>query len=338
MKISQATVDQAKASLETSLANLNYAEIRSPVDGIVINRKIEPGQTVAAQFQTPELFIIAPGMRKEMHVHASVDEADIGLIKQARKKKYPVTFTVSTLSRQAVLRIDSRNPPQFDDGTERRDLSGRRLDAESRSGAVAGNDGEPLVQVDQQEEHPRIPNAALRKLSPAPKQVRPEDLPILEGRAEQKSEAERTSHPWTPSPSPNGRGWKERIRRHVWVVEGDLLRAVPVTTGLTTVAFDADGAGEFEGPGGCCGHRRATSEPDLDMVGAVCVDAAPSGLDPPRARRELRRHGTVDGRGNQRLVSGVQGVSSSWLMGFGESVLEMISPVTIRIALGVGKE
>ena len=89
LKMAQATVDQAKASLETSLANLNYAEIRSPVDGIVINRKIDPGQTVAAQFQTPELFIVAPDIRKEIHVHASVDEADIGLIKQAQKKKYP---------------------------------------------------------------------------------------------------------------------------------------------------------------------------------------------------------------------------------------------------------
>ena len=94
LKISEATVDQAKASLETSSANLNYAEIRSPVDGIVINRKVELGQTVAAQFQTPELFILAPEMRKEMHVNASVDEADIGLIKQAQQKNYPVTFTV----------------------------------------------------------------------------------------------------------------------------------------------------------------------------------------------------------------------------------------------------
>src|ERR1700733_12551150 len=94
LKVAEATVDQARASLDTSLANLNYTEIRSPVDGIVINRKIEPGQTLAAQFQTPELFIVAPDMRKEIHVHASVDEADIGLIKDAQKKNYPVTFTV----------------------------------------------------------------------------------------------------------------------------------------------------------------------------------------------------------------------------------------------------
>ena len=78
----------------TSEANLDYTEIRSPVDGIVIDRKIDPGQTVAATFQTPELFIVAPDMRKEMHVFASVDEADIGLIRDAQESGQPVRFTV----------------------------------------------------------------------------------------------------------------------------------------------------------------------------------------------------------------------------------------------------
>ncbi|MDB5386368.1 MAG: RND-type efflux transporter, rane-fusion protein, partial [Planctomycetaceae bacterium] len=74
LKVAITAVDQARATLDNSLANLAYTEITSPVDGIVINRKIDPGQTLAAQFQTPELFIVAPDMRKEMHVHASVDE------------------------------------------------------------------------------------------------------------------------------------------------------------------------------------------------------------------------------------------------------------------------
>ena len=59
----------------------NYTKIVSPVDGIVIDRKVDPGQTVASSFQTPELFIIAPDMDKHMHVYASVDEADIGQIR-----------------------------------------------------------------------------------------------------------------------------------------------------------------------------------------------------------------------------------------------------------------
>ena len=78
-----AAVKQAEAQLAFSVAQLEYTDIRAPADGTVINRKIDPGQTLAAQFQTPELFVIAPDMEKHMYVHASVDEADIGLIRDA---------------------------------------------------------------------------------------------------------------------------------------------------------------------------------------------------------------------------------------------------------------
>jgi HlyD family secretion protein len=94
LDLQAASVQQAQAQLDLSKANLDYTAILAPVDGIVINRKIDPGQTLAAQFQTPELFVLAPEMRKKMHVHASVDEADIGLIHEAKQKTLPVTFTV----------------------------------------------------------------------------------------------------------------------------------------------------------------------------------------------------------------------------------------------------
>ena len=69
--LGKANIAQAEATLENSKANLAYTEIRSPVDGIVINREVDPGQTVAASFQTPELFVIAPEMDKHMYVYAS---------------------------------------------------------------------------------------------------------------------------------------------------------------------------------------------------------------------------------------------------------------------------
>src|SRR5439155_20116935 len=94
LRLVEAAVEQAIASWEYSKLNLNYCEIRSPVDGVVIDRKIDPGQTLAAQFTTPELFIVAPDIKKEMYVIASVDEADIGLIRQAQENKQPVHFTV----------------------------------------------------------------------------------------------------------------------------------------------------------------------------------------------------------------------------------------------------
>src|SRR5207249_32684 len=84
VNLSEAMVKQAEANLKNSAANLGYTKIIAPEDGIVIERKIDEGQTVAASFQTPELFVIAPEMEEHMHVFASVDEADIGQIRRAQ--------------------------------------------------------------------------------------------------------------------------------------------------------------------------------------------------------------------------------------------------------------
>jgi len=78
---SKAQVAQIGAALRSSKTNLAYTKIYSPIDGIVINRAIDPGQTVAASFQTPTLFVIAQDLRK-MRVLADIDEADVGRIKE----------------------------------------------------------------------------------------------------------------------------------------------------------------------------------------------------------------------------------------------------------------
>ena len=90
----KANVEQARAGLRISEANLEYTNITSPVDGVVIDRKVDPGQTVAAAFQTPDMFVVAPEMEKRMLVLSSVDEADIGLIQDAYRHGQPVHFTV----------------------------------------------------------------------------------------------------------------------------------------------------------------------------------------------------------------------------------------------------
>ncbi|MEJ7591391.1 MAG: efflux RND transporter periplasmic adaptor subunit [Planctomycetaceae bacterium] len=92
--IADSSVKQARANLDNSKANLGYTEIKSPVDGTVIERKIEQGQTLASQFQAPELFVIAPRMREEMLIRALIDEADIGLIRDAKDSNQPVFFSV----------------------------------------------------------------------------------------------------------------------------------------------------------------------------------------------------------------------------------------------------
>ena len=92
--VAEAGVKVAQSQVNYSETQLKYCEILAPEAGVVINRKIDPGQMLAAQFQTPELFVIAPNLRERVDVHASVDEADIGLIRHAQAEGLPVTFTV----------------------------------------------------------------------------------------------------------------------------------------------------------------------------------------------------------------------------------------------------
>ncbi len=89
LQIQKAVVKSSEAALVRARQNLAYAFIRSPIDGTVIQRNVEYGQTVAASFNTPTIFIIAQDLSK-MEIHALVDETDIGQIKNGQ----PATFTV----------------------------------------------------------------------------------------------------------------------------------------------------------------------------------------------------------------------------------------------------
>ncbi len=85
----EARLAQAKSALDLSKVDLNYAVIRSPVDGMVITRKVNIGQTVQASFQAPVLFQVATDLTK-MKVECSVDEADIGKVKEEQKVRFTV--------------------------------------------------------------------------------------------------------------------------------------------------------------------------------------------------------------------------------------------------------
>lgn len=84
-----ATLEQRKASLESSLIDLERTKIRSPIDGVVIERAVDQGQTVAASLSAPILFLIAQDLA-EIQIEANVDEADIGNVREGN----PVTFKV----------------------------------------------------------------------------------------------------------------------------------------------------------------------------------------------------------------------------------------------------
>jgi|WetSurSiteA1Bulk_404760.scaffolds.fasta_scaffold07788_2 HlyD family secretion protein len=86
---SKASLSNARSALDRAKVNLAYATIYSPIDGVVLNRAIEEGQTVAASFNTPEMFTIVNDLT-QMEVQTSVDEADIGQVIQGQRVEFTV--------------------------------------------------------------------------------------------------------------------------------------------------------------------------------------------------------------------------------------------------------
>jgi HlyD family secretion protein len=169
--VSQADYDQALTNYETALAqlksaeaqlerarvNLKYSTIYSPIDGIVISRNVDVGQTVAASLQAPTLFTIANDLRK-MRVEANVDEADIGKVKPGQI----VYFTVDAYpdekftGRVSQVRLQPINIQNVINYTVIIDVDNK--DLKLRPGMTAN----VSILVDKREDVLRIPNLALR--------------------------------------------------------------------------------------------------------------------------------------------------------------------------------
>jgi len=241
--VAQASVDQAQASLDNSKANLDYTEIKAPVDGVVIDRKVDPGQTVAASFQTPELFTVAPDMRKEMRVFASVDEADIGLIRAAQQAGQPVHFTVDAypddLFEGKIFEIRKNSTTTQNVVTYPVVISAPNPELKLLPGMTASIS----FQVGEAKNVLRIPNAALR-FYPQRDQVRKEDRKLLEGGPAGAPEDEQENTSRSAEEKADIR--RNRNRRHVWVKDGEFLRAVEVITGLSDSKFTEMVSGEVK--------------------------------------------------------------------------------------------
>lgn len=104
VKATSASIQQASATLKSSLTNLKYTKIISPVDGVVISRAVDVGQTVAASFQTPTLFMVAQDLT-EMQIEVSVSEADIGKIKVGQEVDYTLDGYANETFKGKVLQV-----------------------------------------------------------------------------------------------------------------------------------------------------------------------------------------------------------------------------------------
>jgi HlyD family secretion protein len=157
----KAQVAQAKADVERAQINLEYTSILSPVDGVVVSRSIDVGQTVAASLQAPTLFIIANDLTK-MQLNANIDEADIGKISD----KVDVGFTVDAYpsdrftGKIAEVRL---NPTTVQNVvTYSVIIAVDNPQLKLKPGMTANL----TITVDQRENALKVPNAALRYLPP----------------------------------------------------------------------------------------------------------------------------------------------------------------------------
>lgn len=116
--VTQAQVDQAEATLASAELDLGYSTIYSPVNGIVISRNIDVGQTVVASFQTPTLFVIAQDLTR-MQVNANVSESDIGGVAEGKSANfrvdaYPKQFFEGTVTQVRNAPISIQNVVTYD--------------------------------------------------------------------------------------------------------------------------------------------------------------------------------------------------------------------------------
>jgi HlyD family secretion protein len=231
----EATVQMKEALLHTAEANLGYCKILSPVDGVVISRAVELGQTVASSFNTPTLFQIANDLTK-MQIDAAVDEADIGGIKEGESADFTVGAYPNRTFHGVITQV--RNAPTTNNNVVTYDtvIGVTNSDYSLKPGMTAS----VSVVVARHDQVLEIPNAALR--------FQPLDTAAVEtnspaggvGQHAKTSYTRKSDAPRGGGHGPGGRGAVEHRNVHtVYVLSGDAagkdpkLKAVQVTTGIT---------------------------------------------------------------------------------------------------------
>jgi HlyD family secretion protein len=217
----KAQVSQAQAILEENQTNMSKLVIKSPVNGIVLSREIEPGQTVAASFQAPVLFTLAEDLSR-MELYVDVDEADVGQVKEGQE----ATFTVYG----------------YPDKTFKAHIIQVRYGAKTISGVVtyetvlAVDNSELLlrpgmtataeIMINKLKNVLRIDNAALRYTPSAKDRITYSNQKpglfkrIFAGPPGQREEE-------------NEEESRDRKMKDVWVLRNNILEPVKVTTGVT---------------------------------------------------------------------------------------------------------
>jgi HlyD family secretion protein len=230
----KAQVAVARATLEVDRTNLSKAVIRSPINGVVLERKVEPGQTVAAAMQTPVLFTLAEDLT-QMELHVDVDEADVGQVARGQS----ATFTVDAYpDRHFQARItEVRYASKTVDGvvTYEAVLSVDNSQLLLRPGMTATAD----ITVRKLDDALLVPNAALRFAPPALAEAQPA--------SDRRGFLSRlVPHPPSPPARPTETAGAKQQQQKVWTLRDQQLVAIPITVGATDGRMTEVVAGEIQ--------------------------------------------------------------------------------------------
>ena len=212
VKVAKAQVEQQKAALNQEETTLSYTRILSPVDGTVISRNVDIGQTVAASFQTPTLFSIAQDLTR-MQIDTNVDEADIGKVKVGQTARFTVDAYPDSTFPGRVSEI--RNAPTTVQNVVTYDVVAKVANPELK--LKPGMTANVSIITALEKDVIKIPNAALRF------KWQPED---------KASDRKGTAASGAGGPQA-GRGANGAKAPGVWVLDGQTPRRVPLTLGIS---------------------------------------------------------------------------------------------------------
>ena len=210
--VSAAQVTQSRASLAAIETDIRKAVIRSPIDGIVLDRQIDPGQTVAASFQTPTLFTLAEDLTR-MKLIIDVDEADIGTVRVGQRAIFRVDAYPDQMFESKVKEV--RSTPKTSNGvvTYQTVLSVDNSERLLQPGMTATAE----ITVTQVRDATLVPNAALRFTPPAAMQTSGGGFRFL---------------PRPPGSQRRDRSAENGAKR-VWTLNGEQLTPIEVALGAS---------------------------------------------------------------------------------------------------------
>ena len=205
-------VAQSRESVQRAQTNLGYATITSPIDGVVLSKSVEEGQTVAASFNTPELFTIAQDLTN-MRVIADIDEADIGGVKEGQRVSFTVDAFPEDTFEGSVTQVRQQATTESNVVTYEVVISAPNVDLKLKPGLTAN----VTIFTLEKNDVLTVPAKALR--------FQPNEALLKEGQIIEDCEG----------------------MRKVWTLEGNVFKAHKVETGTTNGVMTEITGGIAEG-------------------------------------------------------------------------------------------